>query len=202
MLLCLTVVAVSAQTPAPNQPSDGAVESRVESLLRQMTLEEKVDMLGGVDGFFVRGIPRLGLPRLKMADGLSYTNFSYSNLSVQQGITKGGSLEFWWAEVSFDVTNNGKRAGAEVAKVYVSNPQSKVPRPAKELKGLAKIDLKPGEKKRIKVMLNKRSFSYYDVSAKQWRAKSGNFDVLVGPSSSKIELRGKISLSPGSIGQE
>src|SRR6266567_5143292 len=44
-------------------------EHRVERILSQMTLEEKVDMLGGVDGFFVRGFPRLGLPRLKMADG-------------------------------------------------------------------------------------------------------------------------------------
>src|SRR5260370_11320440 len=45
------------------------VERRVESILNRMTLEEKIDMLGGVDGFFIRGFPRLGLPRLKMADG-------------------------------------------------------------------------------------------------------------------------------------
>jgi beta-glucosidase len=45
------------------------IERRVESILSRMTLEEKIDMLGGVDGFFIRGFPRLGLPRLKMADG-------------------------------------------------------------------------------------------------------------------------------------
>src|SRR3989442_10211547 len=56
---------VAAQTPASN----AEVESRAESLLRQMTLEEKIDLLGGVDGFFTRGLPRLGMPRLKMADG-------------------------------------------------------------------------------------------------------------------------------------
>ncbi len=55
-------------TRAPSSNS-AAVEQRVESLLSKMTLEEKVDMIGGVDDFFVRGIPRLGLPRLKMADG-------------------------------------------------------------------------------------------------------------------------------------
>src|SRR5258708_37549768 len=55
-------------TRAPSSNS-AAVEERVESLLSKMTLEEKVDMIGGVDDFFVRGIPRLGLPRLKMADG-------------------------------------------------------------------------------------------------------------------------------------
>src|SRR5882757_4511854 len=47
----------------------GGVDGRVESILRQMTLEEKVDYIGGVDDFFIRGVPRLGVPRLKMADG-------------------------------------------------------------------------------------------------------------------------------------
>lgn len=156
------------------------------------------------EGVFVgyRGYEKNGTkPQFPFGYGLSYTNFSYSNLSVQQGITKGGSPEFWWAEVSFDVTNSGQRAGTEVAQVYVSDAHSKVPRPAKELQGFAKIDLKPGEKKRVKVMLNKRSLSYYDVATKQWRAEPGDFDVLVGSSSSKIELRGKISLTPSSTGK-
>ena len=57
---------VVAQAPAP--PTQG-VEQRVEALLKQLTLEEKIDLLGGVDDFFVRAVPRLNLPRLKMADG-------------------------------------------------------------------------------------------------------------------------------------
>jgi beta-glucosidase len=156
------------------------------------------------EGVFVgyRGYEKNGTkPQFPFGYGLSYTNFSYSNLSVQQGITKGGSPEFWWAEVSFDVHNSGQRGGAEVAQVYVSDAHSKVPRPAKELQGFAKIELKPGEKKRVKVMLNKRALSYYDVAAKQWRAEPGDFDVLVGPSSAKIELRGKISLAPSANGR-
>src|SRR3984893_12776869 len=69
-LLCLIVISGRSQTSAPaTSSSTVAVERRVESLLSQMTLEEKIDMLGGVDGFFIRGIPRLGLPPLKMADG-------------------------------------------------------------------------------------------------------------------------------------
>ena len=69
-LLSLNVISVLAQTPAPaTAPDRATVERRVESLLSQMTLEEKIDLLGGVDGFYIRGIPRLGLPRLKMADG-------------------------------------------------------------------------------------------------------------------------------------
>ncbi|MDQ2856726.1 MAG: glycoside hydrolase family 3 protein, partial [Acidobacteriota bacterium] len=68
LTVCLTIASAPAQTPATSRPG-ATVESRVESLLSQMTLEEKIDMLGGVDGFFIRGLARLGLPPLKMADG-------------------------------------------------------------------------------------------------------------------------------------
>jgi beta-glucosidase len=69
-LLSLNVIPALAQGPARNAVSDtAAVEGRVEALLNKMTIEEKIDMLGGVDGFYVRGVSRLGLPRLKMADG-------------------------------------------------------------------------------------------------------------------------------------
>src|SRR5207244_4825766 len=50
-------------------PSARDTEDKVETILKQMTLEEKIDLLGGIDGFFIRGVPRLGVPRLKMADG-------------------------------------------------------------------------------------------------------------------------------------
>ena len=67
-LLVLSVAASGAETPAPATPS-AEVERRVESILGQMTLEEKIDLLGGVDFFYLRGVPRLGVPRLRMADG-------------------------------------------------------------------------------------------------------------------------------------
>ncbi len=65
-----TAAGALAQSPAtPPLLSSVEVERRVESILSQMTLEEKIDLLGGVDGFFIRDIPRLNWPRLKMADG-------------------------------------------------------------------------------------------------------------------------------------
>jgi beta-glucosidase len=65
---------VSAQTVPSASPAD--VEQQVESILGKMTLEEKIDLLGGVDGFYIRGVPRLGVPRFKMADGpLGVRNF-------------------------------------------------------------------------------------------------------------------------------
>jgi beta-glucosidase len=58
-----------AADPAASEPTPSSIESRVDGLLRQMTLEEKIDLLGGVDSFYLRGVPRLGVPRMKMADG-------------------------------------------------------------------------------------------------------------------------------------
>src|SRR5713226_6637525 len=73
VVLCLITSIVSStlgQSPAlPSVRSSAEVERRVDSIFSQMTLEEKIDLLGGVDGFFIRDIPRLNWPRLKMADG-------------------------------------------------------------------------------------------------------------------------------------
>src|SRR5262249_16652304 len=67
-----SVFILLAILPAASQAlrqSNSDIESRVESLLKQLTLEEKIDLLGGVDTFYVRAIPRLRLPRLATADG-------------------------------------------------------------------------------------------------------------------------------------
>jgi len=92
------------------------------------------------------------------------------------------------------VTNTGARAGADVAQVYVSEPHAKVPRPAKELKGFARINLNPGETKTATVTLDGRAFSYYDADAKKWRADPGEFQILVGRSSQDIQLRSGVTL--------
>jgi beta-glucosidase len=150
------------------------------------------------EGVFVgyRGYDRSGKkPLFPFGYGLSYTTFSYSNLSIYNGVTKSGSNSFWFAQVSFDVTNTGQRDGAEVAQVYVSDQHSRVERPPKELKGFTKIQLKPGEKRTVTLMLDKRSLSYYDPASKQWRADPGIFEVLVGGSSENIQLRGRLVLS-------
>src|SRR6266568_4623086 len=68
-LMLSTMLPASAQAPAPSLRSSAEVERRADSILSQMTLEEKLALLGGVDSFFIREVPRLNLPRLKMADG-------------------------------------------------------------------------------------------------------------------------------------
>jgi beta-glucosidase len=97
--------------------------------------------------------------------------------------------------VSFEVKNTGRREGAEVAELYVGDPHASIPRPVKELKGFAKVNLKPGESKRVSINLDRRAFSFYDVGKKDWNAEPGAFDILIGGSSAKIQLQGTFTLT-------
>jgi beta-glucosidase len=81
-----------------------------------------------------------------------------------------------------------------VAQVYVSDTHASVPRPPKELKGFSKVTLRPGESRRVTVRLDGRAFSYYDTGSKGWRHDPGDFDIIVGRSSTLIALRGKATL--------
>jgi beta-glucosidase len=135
-------------------------------------------------------------PLFPFGYGLSYTTFAYSDLTISPSITdlKGT------VTVSFKIKNTGGREGAEVAQVYVGEPRSAVPRPPKELKGFAKVRLKPGEARTVNIVLDRRAFAYYDVQGRQWKVDPGDFDILVGSSSIKIELKGRLTVreSPGS----
>lgn len=146
------------------------------------------------EGVFVgyRGYEHNGTkPLFPFGYGLSYTTFAYRNLSVAPA---GSNVA-----VSFDITNTGKREGDEVAQVYVGDKHASVPRPAKELKGFAKIHLRPGETRHVTVNLDRRSFSYYDINLKQWHIDPGEFDILVGRSVEQIELRGKLVLKEADL---
>jgi beta-glucosidase len=68
-----------------------------------------------------------------------------------------------------------------------------VPRPPKELKGFAKVELQPGETRRVSVSLDRRAFAYYDVAARAWRVEPGTFEILVARSSRDIVLRGNLA---------
>jgi beta-glucosidase len=128
-------------------------------------------------------------PLFPFGYGLSYTTFRYANLAVAPA-TNGPLFT-----VSFDVTNTGDRGGADVAQVYVADDHSKIPRPAKELKGFSKVSLQPGETKHVSVDLDARAFAYYDVAAKGWHVTPGNFGILVGRSSGEIVLKGGAMVS-------
>jgi beta-glucosidase len=146
------------------------------------------------NGVFVgyRGYDHNGTkPLFPFGYGLSYTSFKYSRLDIHPAKEDASGNLY---EVSFDVTNTGSRAGSDVCQLYVGEQHSKVPRPPKELKGFSKVNLAAGETRTVRVRLDRRSFSYYDSNAKDWRADAGEFAVLVGRSSADIQLEGKITL--------
>ena len=82
-----------------------------------------------------------------------------------------------------------------MAELYVGDSHASIPRPVKELKGFAKVNLKPGETKRVTLMLDRRAFSFYDVKKNGWSAEAGEFSLLVGASSDDIRLRDKFTLT-------
>jgi beta-glucosidase len=97
--------------------------------------------------------------------------------------------------VSFTVTNTGKRAGAEIAELYVGEKNSTVPRPIKELKGFKKVFLQPGDSRRVTLELDQRSFAFFDTTKHLWVAEPGIYSILVGASSQDIQLSGQFALT-------
>jgi beta-glucosidase len=150
------------------------------------------------EGVFVgyRGYEKNNVrPLFPFGHGLSYTTFKYDDLKITPVPgTAADAPAGPHFEVSFDVKNTGQREGADVAQVYVSDTHARVPRPPKELKGFAKVTLRPGESRRVAVRLDGRAFSFYDAAAKRWQIDPGDFDILVGRSSEQVELRGKATV--------
>ncbi len=114
--------------------------------------------------------------------GLSYTTFAYRNAKVSAPTFK----DVNGLAVSVDVTNTGRMAGQEIVQVYVRDPKAAVIRPPKELKGFAKVSLRPGETQTVTIPLDYRAFAYYHVRHKAWVAEEGPFEILIGASSADI----------------
>src|SRR6185437_3233545 len=128
-------------------------------------------------------------PLFPFGFGLSYTTFSFANLQAPPSANGGEPVT-----VSFDVTNTGKVAGAEVAQLYVSDPSSKAQRPERELKGFEKVRLEPGETKHVSITLDSRAFSYWDEAAHKWTIDPGKFTIRVGGSSEDTPLSSDLTL--------
>ena len=125
--------------------------------------------------------------------GLSYTRFEYGSMKVCKcEKTETGSGASGW-KVSVDVTNVGRRDGAEVVQLYVCANNPKIDRPPKELKGFEKVFLAKGETKTVEFILTPRDFAYYDVFSSSFRTDAGEYSILVGSSSANIRADTKVT---------
>ncbi|MDE7249542.1 MAG: glycoside hydrolase family 3 C-terminal domain-containing protein, partial [Lachnospiraceae bacterium] len=122
--------------------------------------------------------------RFPFGYGLSYTEFTYSNLQIQD------------RTVTATVTNTGSAFGAEVVQLYIAPPQNGIHRPVKELKGFARVELLPGESRQVTFTLDERSFA---VWADSWKVPGGRYEVFLAASSQDIRLRGFIEIAGESL---
>ncbi|MFL6331824.1 MAG: glycoside hydrolase family 3 C-terminal domain-containing protein [Pyrinomonadaceae bacterium] len=131
-----------------------------------------------------------GAPLYPFGYGLSYTIFAYSNLRASsRALPADGSVD-----VTFDLKNTGRRAGEEVVQLYVTHLGSKVERPQKELKGFARVALRPGETKRVTLPLPAERLAYWDVKSKRFVVEPDRVRVMVGGSSADVRLSRELSV--------
>lgn len=117
-------------------------------------------------------------PRYPFGYGLSYTKFNVNNVKV---VRTGPTVT-----ATFDVTNTGKRAGAEVVQLYVRPINSSIDRPVQELKGFARVELEPGQSKTVTMALGPDAFATYDMKAHGWIYPEGLYEIALGESSRNI----------------
>lgn len=143
--------------------------------------EYKEGLLVGYRWFDTKNVA----PLFPFGYGLSYTTFEYANARLEGNVAK------------VDVRNSGDRPGAEVVQLYVEPVSPRLMRPAKELKGFAKVTLRPGETKTVEIALPARAFAYYDPAKNEWVADAGEYRLDIGASSRDIKARLPYRLAEG-----
>lgn len=119
--------------------------------------------------------------------GLSYTSFEFKNISIN----KKSRYDY---DIDFDVVNVGDCKGKVVPQLYVAEQTPKTDRPIKELKGFTKVELLPGETKRITIPLNFRSFAYYNDNKEEWEVTPGKFKIMIQENSIEKNLETEIDI--------
>jgi beta-glucosidase len=143
------------------------------------------------EGIFVgyRHYDKLGLtPLFPFGFGLSYSQFALSDLVVDDSRFEADGV----VTATVTVTNVGKRDGAAVVQLYVSDDKASDPRPQKELKAFSKVQIRAGETAQVTLSLDARAFAYYRVQAGHWLVEDGSFTLRVGQSSADLPLTARL----------
>ncbi|WP_027379496.1 glycoside hydrolase family 3 N-terminal domain-containing protein [Chryseobacterium daeguense] len=123
-------------------------------------------------------------PKFPFGFGLSYTQFTYSDMSLSTTNLKGNQT----LNVSVNVSNTGNYDGEEVVQLYIRDLVGKVVRPVKELKGFQKVFIKKGESKTVNFTLTPENLKFYDDELNyDWEA--GEFDIMVGTDSQHVQTK-------------
>jgi beta-glucosidase len=127
-----------------------------------------------------------GEPLYPFGHGLSYTRFEYSGLNLDQSkVAVDGTMH-----ASVTVKNVGARAGEEVVQLYTRAADPRQPRALKDLRGIERITLQPGESRRVAfTLVPKRDLTYYDEARKTYTVEPGRYEIQVGASSADIRLK-------------
>ena len=133
-------------------------------------------------------------PLFPFGYGLSYTNFSYSNLHVG-ALSAGGQ-----ATVTATVTNTGSRTGADVAQLYVSDPAASG-QPPKQLEGFQRVSLAPGASQTVTFQLTQSNLHYWNASSNNWATSTGSYGIDVGDSDANLPLTGTLSVTSAQLVQ-
>jgi beta-glucosidase len=120
--------------------------------------------------------------------GLSYTEYVYSNLTIQKQKADTECV----VVVSCNVKNVGKCAGKEIVQLYIKDKNGVVDKPEKELKGYAKVELQPGESRRIRMQLSKKDFAYYEEKESSFKIVPGTYEIILAASVQDERLCGEV----------
>ncbi|SDN22597.1 glycoside hydrolase family 3 C-terminal domain-containing protein [Actinacidiphila guanduensis] len=132
-------------------------------------------------------------PLFPFGYGLSYTTFKLSHLSTGPTAVTAGAGSATPVKVSVDVTNTGRRTGSDVVQVYLGHPKG-AGEPPKELKAFAKVELKPGQTRRVTLTLDSDALRTWDSDAHDWTVLDGRYPLYVGESSADTPLTGAVTV--------
>lgn len=134
------------------------------------------------DRFRANYMDECNTPLYPFGYGLSYTSFTYSDMSVSNTKPKGNQT----VQVSVNVKNSGNYDGAEVVQLYIRDLVGSITRPVKELKGFQKVFLKKGESKKVTFNITPEDLKFYNNSLKyDWEA--GEFEIMTGTNSEEVQ---------------